>query len=88
MMDNVISGPGCHNLPIITKPNLVVIGFLEKLLQDARNGDIQGIGCVYVDKGWSAGYSVIGSVGGYSMQGGAQCVVAELTAINLQGAER
>tara|TARA_R110002153_G_scaffold77697_1_gene199299 strand:+ start:70 stop:336 length:267 start_codon:yes stop_codon:yes gene_type:complete len=88
MSDNVISGPGWNGLPVKIEPNQVVIGFLEKLLQEARNGDIQGIGCVYVDKDWRAAYSVVGAVGGYSMQGGAQCVVAELIAINMRAAER
>jgi hypothetical protein len=88
MSDNVISGPGYHSLPVVTEPNEVVIKFLERMLQEARNGEVQGIGCTYVDKNWDAAYSVVGLVGGYSMQGAAQCVVAEITEINMKGAER
>jgi hypothetical protein len=66
----------------------LVIKFLERLLQEARNGDVQGIGCVFVDKNWDGAYSLVGSVGGYSMIGGAQCIVGELVEINMKGAER
>lgn len=70
------------------EPNERVISLLEDLLEEARAGLIQGIACAYLDDTWSAAYSIVGSVGGYSLQGAISCVATELAHINMAHAER
>jgi hypothetical protein len=88
MPDNIISLRGDALPTTPTEPHAGVIAFLERLLQDARSGQVQGITCAYMGPDWRAGYSVVGFVGGYSMQGAAHCVLTELARINMGASER
>jgi len=88
MADNIISLRESNFPKTPTEPHLGLIAFLERLLQEARSGQVQGLACAYVGPDWKAGYSIVGFVGGYSMQGAAHCVLTELSEINMGAAER
>lgn len=67
---------------VIKEPHEGVIRHLETLLQDARAGEIVGIVVAYQGPDWRAACSVVGFVGGYSLQGAAHCVLSEILDIN------
>lgn len=68
-------------------PHPSVVAFLESLLEKAREGEVQGIACAYHDEGWNASYALIGSVGGFSMQGAVNCLATNLAHINMYSEE-
>jgi len=90
MTDNIIAGPGSRNSPEpeTSEPNTGVVAFLEDLLEEARAGDVQGVALASIDSERIGSYAIVGRVGGYSMQGAADCVVRELAEINMSNAER
>jgi len=88
MPDNIIPLRGDALPAAPVEPHTGVVAFLERLLQDARSGQVQGLTCTYVGPDWKAGYSILGFVGGYSMQGAAHCVLVELAEINMSASER
>lgn len=81
MADNVVK-LGMQGPSIRKEPHEGCIKHLERLLQDARAGDIVGFTVTHMDPDGVAGYSIVGFVGGYNMLGAAQCVVGGLTDIN------
>ena len=63
------------------QPGLVndtVVQELERLLEAARSGEILGIAGSYVHRDRVVSYSYAGSVGGYGLIGGLECVKAKL----------
>jgi hypothetical protein len=64
-------------------PNKDLINFLESLVQDARAGKIAGVVVVHQNYDYRSFYSLSGLVGGFSMQGALQCVLTEITNINI-----
>jgi hypothetical protein len=82
MTDNVTPFRGVLTPPAVKDPHPGVIAMLERLLQEARAGEIVGFSCAYHGPDWRAGYAITGFIGGYSMLGAAQCVVSELVDIN------
>jgi hypothetical protein len=68
--------------PVPKEPHQGVIEVLERLLQEARAGEIVGVAAVFHDENLRSGYVVVGFVGGFSLVGAAQCVLQELTDIN------
>jgi hypothetical protein len=63
-------------------PNENLIRFLEQLLQDARSGDVIGAACSYMAHDCRSGYSIVGTVGGFSMQGALQCALQDICDLN------
>lgn len=68
------------------EPNEGVVALLEMALERAKRGDIRGLATVDIDPDGYATYSLVGAVGGYSMQGALHCVSAHITDINLGAA--
>ena len=64
-------------------PNLAVVGHIENMLERARSGDVRGVVTVDLDGDGCAAYGVVGSVGGFSMQGALACASAVISDINL-----
>lgn len=69
------------------EPHEGVISMLETVLARAKSGDVRGIAVVELDAEGYATYSLVGSVGGYSMQGALHCVAAHVTDVNLGGSD-
>jgi len=67
------------------EPNLAVVWYLENMLERARSGDIRGVVTVDLDGDGCAAYGVVGSVGGFSMQGALACASAVISDVNLSG---
>lgn len=65
------------------EPNLALIKYLENLLDRARSGDLQGIVTVGMDADGLAAYGLIGSCGGFAMQGALTLVSTLVAEINL-----
>ncbi len=89
MSDNVhyIGASGSEGAVVSPKdPNENLVSFLEDILADAKAGELQGIACSLMSDDLIAGFAVVGFVGGFSMQGAAQCVVHELSCINVGAA--
>lgn len=82
MSDGNVVSLGGHGTVVVKEPNQIVISLLERMLQEARAGEIVGLACAYHGPDWCAGYSIAGYAGGYSMLGAMQCAVAELSDIN------
>jgi hypothetical protein len=82
MTENVVPLTGARGNPIVKEPHQGVIAVLERMLQDARAGEIVGMACAYQNSDWRAGYSVVGFVGGYSMVGAAYNILQEVGDIN------
>jgi hypothetical protein len=61
------------------KANQTVVEELERLLEAARSGEIVGMAGAYTHRNRIATYSFAGSVGGYALIGGLECVKARLT---------
>lgn len=81
MTENVVPLPG-NRAPIVIEPHQGVIEFLERLLQDARAGQVVGLACAYQSPDWRAGYSIVGFVGGFSMVGAAYNILQDVGDIN------
>ena len=63
------------------EPRPALVKYLEDLLERARSGDLQGIVTVGMDADGFAAYGLIGSCGGFAMQGAltlASTLVAEI----------
>jgi len=86
MTENVVPlrAEGAQTLPeaAAKKPNEVLIRLLEQLLQDARSGDIVGIAASYMTYNYRAGYSIAGTVGGFTMQGALHCALQDICDLN------
>lgn len=92
MTENVVSlRPGdaqaSVNPPTTKVPNEGLIRFLEQVLQDARSGDIIGMASSYMTHDYRAGFAIIGTVGGFSMQGALHCALLEIGDLNRSGGE-
>lgn len=88
-MDDVvyIHGAAPARPPEEKPPHAGVIALLERMVESAKRGEIRGLALVEVDENGLSGYSLVGEVGGYSMQGALHCVSAHITEINLSAAE-
>ena len=82
MSENVVTLSGVKTPPVVKEPHQGVVTLLERMLQDARAGEIVGMVCAYQNSDWRAGYSVVGFVGGYSMVGAAYNILQEVGDIN------
>lgn len=60
----------------------VCVDMMKDFLERAKSGEIQGVALSYVDNIGVAGYHLGGRLGGFSMQGAAQCICDELSDIN------
>jgi hypothetical protein len=60
------------------KPNGVLIKELERLLEAARAGQIAGMAAAYQHHDRTISYSYAGSVGGFGLIGGLDCVKERL----------
>lgn len=89
MTNNVtpLRGAAVTPPPMAKEPHKGTIELLERLLQEARAGDIVGIVCAYHSPDWRAGYTLTGFVGGFSMQGALHCALSDLADINRGMAE-
>jgi hypothetical protein len=65
------------------EPHEGVIRYLERLLQEARAGDIVGIATAHHGPDFRAVYGIVGFIGGYSMQGALQCALTEVIDLNM-----
>lgn len=82
MSENVVSLNGAKAPPVVKEPHQGVINLLERMLQDARAGELVGLACAYQAPDWRAGYSIVGFVGGFSMVGAAYNIIQEVGDIN------
>lgn len=82
MSENIVSLSGIKGPPVVKEPHQGVINLLERLLQDARAGEIVGMAVTYQAADWRAGYSVVGFVGGFSMVGAAYNILQEVADLN------
>lgn len=82
MTENVIQLGTAKAPPVVKEPHQGVIEFLERLLQEARAGDVVGVACAYQNGEWRSGYSVVGFVGGFSMAGATHSLLQDLGDIN------
>jgi hypothetical protein len=82
MSENVVPLNGVKSSPVVKEPHQGVIEFLERLLQDARSGDVVGVACAYQNPDWRSGYAIVGFVGGFSMAGAAYNILQEVGDIN------
>lgn len=64
-----------------------VVAALEGLLEDARAGIVVGFAGAILRDDHSAGYIIMGNVGGFSMQGALQCAATTVTMVNMSTAE-
>lgn len=64
------------------EPHEGVINFLERTLQEAREGKVVGLVLAQNSPDWRSSYSIVGFIGGYSMQGAVQCALADIVDIN------
>jgi hypothetical protein len=69
------------------EPHEGVIRMLEQALQEARAGSIVGLTMAHHGPDFRATYSLVGFIGGYSMQGAVQCALHELIDLNRGVAE-
>lgn len=60
----------------------VLVRRIEEMLEEAKRGDIVGAGIVTLDTSNLAEYTIVGSVGGYSMLGALEMVKSHLIEIN------
>ena len=72
---------------VVKEPHEGVIRFLERALQEARAGEIVGIAFAHHGPDFRASYSVVGFVGGYSMQGAIQCALQDIIDLNREDME-
>jgi hypothetical protein len=78
MSDNVVSLFGGEPIraadPASSEPLEGLVRELEQLLEAARAGEITGFAGTFQHRSGSVGYAFAGSVGGYAMLGGLECV--------------
>jgi DNA-binding transcriptional LysR family regulator len=89
-MSKIIAMPGVTPTPGAEAPNPVprnphpaTVEYLETLLAQARAGDVVGVAVVPLWYDRSASYSIVGTVGGYSMQGALACVQQHMAMLNM-----
>jgi hypothetical protein len=83
MTENVIPlRPSDATPPAPKEPHEGLVRMLERLLQEARTGELVGLACAYNSGDWRAGYAVVGYVGGFSMQGALHCAMNDISDIN------
>ena len=82
MSNNVVSLHGNHEQQP-GEPNDHVIAELERLLEAARAGEIVGMAGAYVHRGKVVSYSYAGTIGGYALLGGLECLQQRLIRLAL-----
>ena len=65
------------------QPNQILVKELERLLEAARAGQIVGMAAAYQHHDRTISYSYAGSVGGFSLIGGLDCVKERLVQLAL-----
>jgi hypothetical protein len=75
----VVSGDAA----LAAKPNEILVKELERLLDAARAGQIAGMAAAYQHHDRTISYSYAGSVGGFSLIGGLDCVKERLVQLAL-----
>ncbi|GAC1333729.1 MAG: hypothetical protein NVSMB26_15300 [Beijerinckiaceae bacterium] len=82
MSENVVSLYGTYR-PEVPETSSVVIEELERLLSAARSGEIVGIAGSFIHKNKTITYSYAGTVAGFGMIGGLECLKERLLRIAL-----
>jgi hypothetical protein len=80
MSENVVSLHGTY-VPAAPETSKVVIEELERLLDAARSGEINGIAGTFVHGNKTITYSYAGKVAGFGMIGGIECLKERLLRI-------
>lgn len=78
-MAEVVSLSGAPE-PSARIPQASLIAHLEDLLEQARSGELQGMGTVQMDHLGRAAWSASGLRGSFSLMGAAYCLLHELRA--------
>lgn len=65
------------------KPNQVLVKELERLLEAARSGEIAGMAAACQHHDRTVSYSYAGSVGGFGLIGGLECLKERLVQLAL-----